>query len=46
MRDFSWNYFCNTGHINAYLLYKEHENLIQKKEIDGRIDGEDDNQGI
>jgi hypothetical protein len=25
MRDFSWRYFCATGEIDAYLLYKEHE---------------------
>ncbi len=24
MRDFSWNYFKNTGQIDAYLLYKEY----------------------
>ena len=23
MRDFTWNYFSNTGDIDAYLLYKE-----------------------
>ncbi|TCS83722.1 YqzL family protein [Tepidibacillus fermentans] len=23
MKDFSWNYFCKTGQIDAYLLYKE-----------------------
>lgn len=25
MRDFSWHYFCATGEIDAYLLYKEYE---------------------
>lgn len=23
MRDFTWNYFSQTGDVNAYLLYKE-----------------------
>lgn len=22
MKDFSWNYFINTGDVDAYLLYK------------------------
>ncbi|MFC4767965.1 YqzL family protein [Effusibacillus consociatus] len=25
MRDFLWRYFCATGEIDAYLLYKESE---------------------
>lgn len=25
MKDFSWKYFCNTGQIDAYLLYKDCE---------------------
>lgn len=27
MRDFSWKYFALTGDIDAYLLYKRHEQL-------------------
>ena len=27
MRDFSWRYFESTGEIDAYLLYKEHQNV-------------------
>ncbi|MCL6442951.1 MAG: YqzL family protein [Alicyclobacillus sp.] len=27
MRDFSWRYFTMTGDIDAYLLYKQHEEL-------------------
>lgn len=23
MKDFSWKYFCTTGQIDAYLLYKD-----------------------
>jgi len=23
MKNFSWSYFCKTGQIDAYLLYKE-----------------------
>ena len=34
MKDFSWNYFYNTGQIDAYLLYKDYENLVKKKELD------------
>jgi hypothetical protein len=29
MRDFSWSYFEETGAIDAYLLYKEHENIVK-----------------
>ncbi|WP_339063720.1 YqzL family protein [Tepidibacillus marianensis] len=25
MKDFSWSYFCKTGQIDAYLLFKECE---------------------
>lgn len=32
MRDFSWRYFCATGEIDAYLLYKEHEALFRYHE--------------
>jgi len=28
MRDFSWRYFESTGEIDAYLLYKEHQNIV------------------
>lgn len=28
MRDFSWNMFCATGDVDAYLLYKEISNGI------------------
>ncbi|GAX91510.1 YqzL family protein [Effusibacillus lacus] len=33
MRDFSWRYFCATGEIDAYLLYKEHEALDSQNEV-------------
>lgn len=29
MRDFLWNYFSRTGEIDVYLLYKEHEAMIE-----------------
>ncbi len=28
LRDFSWRYFTLTGDIDAYLLYKQHEELF------------------
>lgn len=28
LRDFSWRYFTLTGDIDAYLLYKQHEDLF------------------
>lgn len=28
LRDFSWRYFTLTGDIDAYLLYKKHEQMI------------------
>ncbi|MBP1156323.1 MULTISPECIES: YqzL family protein [unclassified Paenibacillus] len=30
MRDFSWKYFSITGHVDAYLLYKESQ--VQPRE--------------
>lgn len=27
LREFSWRYFTLTGDIDAYLLYKQHEDL-------------------
>jgi hypothetical protein len=32
MRDFSWRYFCATGEIDAYLLYKESEVVLEGNE--------------
>ncbi|WP_109431377.1 YqzL family protein [Sulfoacidibacillus thermotolerans] len=32
MRDFLWNYFSLTGAIDAYLLYKEHEALVNSSD--------------
>ncbi|MFT9488112.1 YqzL family protein [Tepidibacillus decaturensis] len=29
MKNFSWNYFCITGQIDAYLLYKDCEKANQ-----------------
>lgn len=29
MREFLWGYFCRTGVIDAYLLYKKHESTEQ-----------------
>lgn len=34
MKDFSWNYFVNTGQIDAYLLYKDFESFNQQKEVE------------
>lgn len=28
MRDISWNIFAATGNIESYLLYKEHERIV------------------
>ncbi|QSO46102.1 YqzL family protein [Alicyclobacillus mengziensis] len=32
MREFSWRYFTLTGDIDAYLLYKRHEALMEDDE--------------
>lgn len=32
MRDFSWRYFTLTGDIDAYLLYKRHQEREQDSE--------------
>nr|WP_155837191.1 YqzL family protein [Aneurinibacillus terranovensis] len=32
MRDFSWNYFVNTGCIHAYMLYTEHKNYLDSEQ--------------
>jgi len=37
MRDFSWKYFCNTGEIDAYLLFKEYENLTEQTENNDEV---------
>ncbi|WP_169725455.1 YqzL family protein [Alicyclobacillus contaminans] len=29
MREFSWRYFTLTGDIDAYLLYKRHQELVE-----------------
>jgi len=35
MKHFSWNYFQSTGQIDAYLLYKDCENVdVQKNNND------------
>jgi YqzL-like protein len=41
LRDFSWQYFTMTGDIDAYLLYKQHQEL-DEVEWDGSVDGEDE----
>jgi len=44
MRDFSWRYFESTGEIDAYLLYKEHQNVCSQQKQDAEwvqpLDGE------
>jgi hypothetical protein len=40
LRDFSWQYFTLTGDIDAYLLYKQHQDL-EPVELDGSVDGEE-----
>lgn len=42
MKDFSWNYFFNTGKIDAYLLVKEFEAVVQLKKIDIVIEQEEE----
>ena len=32
MREFSWRYFTLTGDIDAYLLFKRHETLMEDHE--------------
>ncbi len=32
MREFSWRYFTLTGDIDAYLLYKSHQELAKDSE--------------
>jgi len=32
MRDFSWNVFTATGSLESYLLYKEHEKIVNSLE--------------
>lgn len=32
MRDFSWNYFTNSGDVDAYLLYKAATNHAGEQE--------------
>lgn len=39
MRDFLWGYFSLTGEIDAYLLYKEHENFMEQETVDSTGDG-------
>lgn len=43
MRDFLWNYFSLTGEIDAYLLYKQQENvgLDRKTEHDLGTDSQE-----
>lgn len=31
MKEFSWKYFCSTGQIDAYLLYKDFDTLLNEK---------------
>ena len=33
MRDFLWKYFSMTGEIDAYLLYKEHEEIADRADV-------------
>lgn len=39
MRDFSWRVFAHTGQIEAYLLYKEMDNLGTPPAADGTEPG-------
>jgi hypothetical protein len=32
LREFSWRYFTLTGDIDAYLLYRIHEELVKESE--------------
>ncbi|MGZ4032067.1 MAG: YqzL family protein [Tumebacillaceae bacterium] len=34
MRDFSWRYFESTGEIDAYLLYKAHQQICSSAQED------------
>lgn len=34
MREFSWKYFSYTGQIDAYLLFKDLEYIVNIKEFD------------
>lgn len=40
LRDFSWRYFTLTGDIDAYLLYRSHQEIVNDSE-DANIDSED-----
>lgn len=33
MREFLWGYFCRTGVIDAYLLYKQHEATAERTSL-------------
>ncbi|WP_157062145.1 YqzL family protein [Alicyclobacillus ferrooxydans] len=33
MREFSWRYFTLTGDIDAYLLYKRHESVVDGTDL-------------
>ncbi|WP_018131830.1 YqzL family protein [Effusibacillus pohliae] len=41
MRDFSWRYFCATGEIDAYLLYKACETVGSHNEVSATSSEED-----
>lgn len=41
MREFSWRYFAATGAIDAYLLYKEYENVKQRPTEENRTEQEE-----
>lgn len=44
MRDFSWNYFANTGDVNAYLLFKAAEQRVGE-EIEEERSEHDEQEG-
>ena len=41
MREFLWGYFCRTGVIDAYLLYKEHEAPAERGSLKPALPGHD-----
>lgn len=42
MREFSWRYFTLTGDIDAYLLYKRHQVLVEQTEQEDVQPGDSD----
>ncbi|WP_442603720.1 YqzL family protein [Paenibacillus sp. KN14-4R] len=41
MRDFSWNMFCATGDVDAYMLYREISNGMSEQ-----LDGDEENSAL